>query len=481
MAGIVLGFAMSSGSEQDARMTAQMDEMQAGLARALEDVSVKVDALAGGIQANETAIAALTGTLEDQSTGTAASLEALGAKAEAESAALQELRGALEQLSGDQASLSDTVTGMTGDMDSMRGDLMAAMQETLTAAAAAVGMGGTSPQAPGSAGTGATRTAAAPPDGTEEPAAADTAGAAEPVDDTAEAEALAAAVGDDGMILSIGESAQLGETRIFLSRVSEAGAHLRIRGQDPVTAGIDGAAADVGGGCAVALAGLVGRKAYLTTACADEAAGTGVAQGELPEPVDMALAVGQTGLFGDMRVFLSRLDGGAAHLRIFTLTGMSEEATVGTRQPHVMANGCGVALKGLDGRVAHLHAACGDDAVSLADIATLVAAPAPVPEIEAAPETPETAATEPEADPEPRLADRLSETGLMLKVGQTATVGDARIFVQRLPDNTAQLMQVGQGPLSLDIFRPAELDNGCSLVLLGVQDGAAYVEPSCPE
>lgn len=468
VAGLVLGLAMSGGSDSGGVMTAQMEELQAGLGEALAAVSDKVDALAGGISANETAIAALTGSMGEQSASTAASLEALGAKAEADAAALAELRGALDQLSGDQASLTEVVGAITGDMDAMRGDLMGAMKDTLAAAAAAVGAGAAAapaaPVAPAATQAVAAVAAAAPDPAPE---------AAAEADDGAAAEALAAAVGEDGLILSVGQTGAAGEAGVFLSRLSEAGAHLRIRGLGAVTAGIDGAAEDLGNGCAVALAGVAAGKAYLTVACAEPQASEAAA--DLPGATDLSLTVGQTGLFGDTRIFLSRLDGGMAHLRIFTLTGMSENATIGSRQAHVMENGCSVALKGLDGRTAHLAVACGEAAAALSELTTEVAAPAPATEPDAA------AAPEPEAAPEPRLADALSETGLELRVGQTATVGDAKVFVQRLPDGTAQLMHVGQGPLVLDRFRPAELGNGCTLRLLGVQDGAAYIEPACSE
>ena len=60
-------------------------------------------------------------------------------------------------------------------------------------------------------------------------------------------------------------------------------------------------------------------------------------------------------------------------------------------------------------------------------------------------------------------------------------VGDATLFVQRLPDNTAQLMQMGKGGFVLDVFRAVDLGNGCSVALLGVEGGKAYLEPTCAE
>lgn len=450
VAGLVLGFVMSSGSEQDALVTQQMEDMQAELAAAVASVSGKVDEVAGGLAASETAVAALNSTLTAQS----ASLEALGAKAEANAAALVELGGALDGLSGDQAGLSDTVAGMTGDMGQMRDDLMVAMQDTLAAAAAAVGMTG-GPPVPA---------AAAP-----EPAVPAAAPAPDDADDGAEAEALAAAIGDDGLILGVGQTAMVGDVRVFLSRLSDSGAHLRIKGMDPVTAGIGGGAADVGGDCVVALAGIAAGKAYMTSACAEPAVAD-AAPAEVPGAAKLVLTVGQTGLFGDQRVFLSRLDGGTAHLRIFTLTGQSETAAVASHQPHVMENGCGIALAGLDGRTATFQATCGDGVADLSDMATEVAA---APAVAAEPD--------PAPEPEPRLADTLSDSGLELRVGQTATIGEVKLFVQRLPGNTVQLMQVGGGALTLDVFRPIDLGNGCTVSLLGVQDGAAYVEPACAE
>ena len=117
-----------------------------------------------------------------------------------------------------------------------------------------------------------------------------------------------------------------------------------------------------------------------------------------------------------------------------------------------------------------IQATCGDGVADLSDMATEVAA---APAVAAEPD--------PAPEPEPRLADTLSDSGLELRVGQTATIGEVKLFVQRLPGNTVQLMQVGGGALTLDVFRPIDLGNGCTVSLLGVQDGAAYVEPACAE
>lgn len=459
VAGIVLGLAMSGGSEPEALVSRQMEEMQAQLTAAVADVAGKVDALSAGVAANETAIAALTGTLEGQ----AASLESLGTGAGANATALEDLRSALGGLSGDQSRLSETVTGMTGDMDRMRGDLMAAMKDTLAAAAAAVGAAPKAPPVPKAA--PAAEPAAEPATKTATKTAA-----APKVDESAQAEALAGQVGDDGLILSVGQTATVGDTQLFLSRLGPDGAHLRVRGMDPMVADIHGGGVDVGN-CVLSLAGIAAGKAFMTADCAEPVAAP--AAEDLPGGTDMALSVGQTGLFGDLRVFLSRLDQGTAHLRIFTLTGMHENAAVSSRQPHVMGNGCGIALAGIDGGTVRLHAACGDAAAGLSDMATEVAAPAPAPAPAAAPE--------PEVDAGPSLAETLSANGLALSVGEAADVGGARLFVQRLPDNTAQIMQMGQGAFTLDVYRAVDLGNGCSVSLLGVEDGVAYLEPACAE
>lgn len=461
VAGIVLGLAMSGGSEPEALVSRQMEEMQAQLTAAVADVAGKVDALSEGVAANETAIAALTGTLEGQ----AASLESLGAGTGENASALEALRSALGGLSGDQSRLSETVTGMTGNMDRMRGDLMEAMKDTLAAAAAAVGSAPKTAAAPAPKAAPAAEPAAEPATKTA-PKTVATPAAAPKVDESAQAEALAGQVGDDGLILSVGQTATVGDTQVFLSRLGPDGAHLRVRGMDPMVADIHGGGVDVGN-CVLSLAGIAAGKAFMTADCAEAVAAP--AAEDLPGGTDMALSVGQTGLFGDLRVFLSRLDAGTAHLRIFTLTGMHENAAVSSRQPHVMGNGCGIALAGIDGGTVRLHAACGDAAAGLSDMATEVAAPAPVAE------------PEPEVDAGPSLAETLSETGLALSVGEAANVGGARLFVQRLPDNTAQIMQMGQGAFTLDVYRAVDLGNGCSVSLLGVEDGVAYLEPVCAE
>ncbi|WP_428925642.1 hypothetical protein [Marinibacterium sp. SX1] len=487
VAGLVIGLAMSGGSGNEAAVSRQMDEMRAELADAVAAVSGKVDELSGGLAANEASVAALSTGL----TGQSDSLADLGARAEANAAALDGLNGVLEALSGDQAALGERVSGMTGDMGEMRGELMAAMKDTL-AAAAAVGMTGGS--GGGASNAGATPAAAPAPEAASEPAPEPEtqtaeAPASEPADDSARMAELQAQVGDDGLVLAVGQAVAVGDRQVFLSRLSDQGAHLRIRGQEPILAAMGGAPAELGGNCTIRLAGIAGGRAYMTGACAEEAAEAvaDVPPVEVPDTAELALATGQTGLFGDYRVFLSRLDAGTAHLRIFTLTGLSESATVAAHQPHMFGPGCGIALAGIDGRTARLQAACGDAAGGLSDLRAAVAEPAAEPQAEAAaaPATPAPAADTPEpveaATPAPRLADGLSADGLELRVGETAIVGDVRLFVQRLPGDAVQLMQVGQGTVTLDRFRPLDLGNGCALSLTGVQDGAAYVEPTCAE
>ncbi|MAC82411.1 MAG: hypothetical protein CML66_30660 [Rhodobacteraceae bacterium] len=456
VAGLVIGLAMSGGSKTNVVVTDQINALSA----AVEAVAGQVDDLSRTVVANETTIAALTGTMDGQ----AASLATLGAGSEANASALGELRGALDVLTGDQAGLSQALSGMTGDLGELRGELMAAMRDTLAAAASAGGAASAAAAPAPKADAAAPATVA--PKAVTKTANAPKAVAAPQVDEAAQAEALAARAGEDGLMLSVGQTATVGDTQLFLSRLSAEGAHLRVRGADPLVAGVDGRAVALGG-CTVALAGIAAGKAYLSTHCADPAADETPA--DLPEATDLALSVGQTGLFGDMRVFLSRLDEGTAHLRIFTLAGMHENAAVSSRQPHVMGNGCAIALAGLDDRTAQLHAACGDAAAGLGDMATQVAAPAPA------------AAPAPVAEPAPTLADKLSETGMAVSVGEAAVVGDATLFVQRLPDNTAQLMQMGKGGFVLDVFRAVDLGNGCSVALLGVEGGKAYLEPTCAE
>jgi HAMP domain-containing protein len=80
------------------------------------------------------------------------------------------------------------------------------------------------------------------------------------------------------------------------------------------------------------------------------------------------------------------------------------------------------------------------------------------------------------------LASRLGPNGAALAPGQTAKFGEASVFLSRIDTATgdARVLVVGQGPAGVG---PASgslsLPGGCTLSLVGVADGKAYLDAAC--
>jgi hypothetical protein len=94
----------------------------------------------------------------------------------------------------------------------------------------------------------------------------------------AEAEAAEAApaaetptVGEDGLVLAVGQTGSVDGTRVFLSRIDEetGEARLMVVGEGPATVATDGEPLALGEGCALTLVGIAERRAYLGVACGE--------------------------------------------------------------------------------------------------------------------------------------------------------------------------------------------------------------------
>ncbi len=142
---------------------------------------------------------------------------------------------------------ADAAAAALGDRVAVMGEQMAQIVAAIQAGAVAAPPAGAAPEE-----------AAAPGAAPEEAA---------PADDADSAAALAAAVGETGLILSVGQTGPAGDGRIFLSRLDAEGMVARVLlvgtgplelGKDPVT---------IGNGCALSLAGIVERRAYIAVAC----------------------------------------------------------------------------------------------------------------------------------------------------------------------------------------------------------------------
>jgi hypothetical protein len=130
------------------------------------------------------------------------------------------------------------------------GDRVTVLGQQMAQIVAAIQSGGAAPAA----------TPAAP--------AADPAPAAAPAEASADAgAALAAKIGETGLVLSVGQTGAAGDVRLFLSRVDAEANLVRVLvvGAGPQDVGSD--AVTLANGCAVSLAGVVERKAYIAVDC----------------------------------------------------------------------------------------------------------------------------------------------------------------------------------------------------------------------
>lgn len=161
-----------------------------------------------------------------------------------------------DEIAEDVDAVADRVTVMARQMAALIGRI-AAMEAAPAAPAAA----------PAAAATPAADEAAND-DAADEGAPAEAAAAdEEPAAESAAA--LAAALGEDGVAISVGQTARFGDAVFFLSRLdADAGAaRLLAMGAGPVLVGGDAGAYDMGDGCALTLLGIAEGKAFLKPAC----------------------------------------------------------------------------------------------------------------------------------------------------------------------------------------------------------------------
>lgn len=131
----------------------------------------------------------------------------------------------------------------------------------------------------------------------------------------------------------------------------------------------------------------------------------------------------------------------------------------------------------LAGQMAALVGRINEGAVAAAPSASSTAAP----EAAAAPAEP--AAADDGADAQ-RLESELGDGGVALSVGQTASIDGAAVFLSRIDEQngTVRVQIVGRGPAIVGgAADEVSLPGGCTLTLLGVADGRAFLQPACAD
>ncbi|MEL6766448.1 MAG: hypothetical protein AAFP17_04655 [Pseudomonadota bacterium] len=166
---------------------------------------------------------------------------------------------------------------------------------------------------------------------------------------------IAADAAGEAFMLSPGQTAGVGEGRVFFSRVADNAAHLRVAGAGDLVLALGGDAGAVAGDCAIALDDIKGRSAAFRSNCSVDAPKLAMATTAAPEdtgsddliasagPDAIVLGVGEARALGDVSVFFSRRAAGDV---VLFVRGRGT-VTVGPQAGSATIGGCSVSLLGM--------------------------------------------------------------------------------------------------------------------------------------
>jgi outer membrane murein-binding lipoprotein Lpp len=192
-----------------------------------------------------------------------AGLSDIRSETEGLGSAIDGLGGRLDEVQSSAQSLGDRVAGLDEAVSGLRSDVEAT-GESLSGFAVELGTVITAIEDMQERIATAPATAPAPEAGAEAEAAAED--AAEPAEESP-ADRLAAEIGEDGLVLQVGQTGMVQEQGVFLSRISENAAHLVLVGDGRATAEMNGSPVELDNGCTVDFAGAAEGKAYLSVTC----------------------------------------------------------------------------------------------------------------------------------------------------------------------------------------------------------------------
>ena len=237
--GALFGYNIGAGGDGDEEVSKRLGQIEERLA-SLDGLETANSSIAELTSANETIMGELSAVKEGLG-GLESGLQALPGSIDDLSKQVAKLEGGSEAVREDVAA---AFSATSSAVDGVTSELQAVVARFAAIEAAAV-----SP-------------VAAPP---SEAQAADVAEAPTPEVDMAAG--LRSAIGENGVILSVGQTGVVGEARLFLSRLDEQAAHLVVVGGERITLGAFDSAKPLKGGCAVSLEGVHERKAYIAADC----------------------------------------------------------------------------------------------------------------------------------------------------------------------------------------------------------------------
>ncbi|MEM9781265.1 MAG: hypothetical protein AAF899_02210 [Pseudomonadota bacterium] len=463
--GIVIGALVVSGADDDAARFRALDTKLGAVEQQLDEIGALARSGADTAEstvASAAATQAALGALEESIAALGSQQAALNADQAALSGRLADSASAIGQLPGrdDLAAIDTRIADL--------GEAMERRAEALEARMAALGTAPTAPAA-------APAVAAAPPAvSTSTAAQQEVAALPATRDDAPPPEAMT----DGALALAFGHSAMAGETRVFLSRRAGNDVVLALPGGRMVRAGPDAGTADLGDGCTLALSGIADRMAYLAHDCATAAMAPAAASlRTVPAPVaelssdpetlrerigenGVALGFGESAMLGEQRVVLSRMDGRDAVLRLAGGGDLRIGPDAGALD---LGDGCTAILEGTADRRAYISTFC-DGQTRVAR-----AAPASSTAVDAAGETASGTTEEAESD----IAE------IVLGAGETAALGDQRIFFSRRSGQDVVLRVVGAGDITVGPLAGSAQVGGCDLTLLRMEGNKAVFRAGC--
>ncbi|MEM7497056.1 MAG: hypothetical protein AAF371_03570 [Pseudomonadota bacterium] len=446
----VLGFAVGYTAEKDTAkelksLSDQLSAIEARVDEAATDAS-RAASRAGAAEGAVSDLAATVAGLEGVADQVAA-LDERAAGLEAGQDAIREAASgaddaAAERMESGLAALTERIEGLASAGEARSATLeerLSTLSRDVTAAAAAAA-------ASASAAADSVAEAGAGSDA----APASTAAAAEPPTETAP---------ESDFVLGFGQSADIGGLLVFASRMDGEDAILRVPGLGSVSVGPNSGSAALGNGCSVDLVAIEGRQLYLDSECSGEAVAAApmeVAAGDMGEP--FTLSPGETAGLGDSRVFLSRVAGEKVHLRV---AGAGDLVLgPGSAVGRVSAD-CAIALAGIDGRNASFRSNCATegaagDAGGSAD-----------------------ASSGSNASGAGDLVASAGPDEVVIRIGETQSVGEASVFFSRRDGDDVVLFVKGEGPVTVGPGAGNASIGGCSVSLVGIDGGQAVLKPDC--
>ncbi|MEM6974397.1 MAG: hypothetical protein AAF577_16530 [Pseudomonadota bacterium] len=472
--GIVIGALFAMGADDDTARLRALDTKLDSVEQQIAEIGTLAQSSAETAEntvASATTTQSALGALEESVAALGSQQAALNADQEALSGSVAESLSAIGALPG-----SDDLAAI----DARIADLGATMERRAEALEARMAALGTAPVAP--AAEAAPEAAVDDAIAIAPPEAMGASVAAAPAPADASDPPAAVSVGDDAIALAFGHSTMAGETRVFLSRRAGNDVVLALPGGRMVRAGPDAGTADLGDGCTLALAGIDDRMAYLAHDCATgSVAAADALFTTVPAPLTelssdvetlrqqigetgMSLGFGESAMLGGQRIILSRMDGQDAVLR---LAGGGDLRMGPEAGALVLEDGCSAALAGTAERRAYIAVLCeGETLVARAAPATATAVDA------------SSAPAGSEADPAGAVAEG-SVNEIILGAGETASLGDQRIFFSRRSGQDVVLRVVGGGDITVGPFAGSAEVGGCELRLIRMEGNKGVFGANC--